>query len=98
MGDEYWDFWQLLSYIPIIRVCRDPSSKRVLAILLSYVGTWLSDELCGSQALWLSEYPALVVHMTLTRLIEVASKAGFGGSNQTARGLEAGSEFDDCGW
>ena len=57
MGDDYWDFWQSLSYIPNIRVCRDPSSKRILAILLSYVGTWLSDELCGSRAQWLSEYP-----------------------------------------
>ena len=87
MGDDYWDFWQSLSYILNILVRRDPSSKRDLAILLSYVGTWLSDELCGSQALWLSEspaslwlseYPALVVHMTLTRLIEVASGAEAG--------------------
>ena len=78
MGDDYWDFCQSLSYILNILVCRDPSSKRDLAILLSYVGTWLSDEICGSQALSLSEYPALVVRMTLTRLIEVASKAGLG--------------------
>ena len=78
MGDDYWDFWQSLSYILNILVRRDPSSKRDLAILLSYVGTWLSDELCGSQALWLSEYPALVVRMTLTRLIEVASEAEAG--------------------
>ena len=32
MGDDYWDFWQSLSYIPNIRVCRDPSSKRVLVV------------------------------------------------------------------
>ena len=78
MGDDYWDFWQSLSYILNILVRRDPSSKRDLAILLSYVGTWLSDELCGSQALWLFENTALVVRMTLTRLIEVASGAEAG--------------------